>query len=161
MSFRRGDVVVYPKYGLGKVVKAEERPVFGRTQRCLEIRFLRDNRTVFIHEEDFHKVHLRGVMGPKMVTSVYKVLREPPQYAQVRTADRRLERYRSKAAIGDPVSLAEVARDLVRRGQRHRLNDIEQELANSAVGLLTAELAHVENVEPAAVRTKLTRILER
>lgn len=161
MSFRRGDIVVYPKYGLGKVVKAEERPVFGRTQRCLEIRFVRDNRTVFLHEEDFHKVHLRGVMGSKMLSSVYKVLREPTQYTQVRVADRRLERYLSKAAIGDPVSLAEVARDLVRRGKKHRLNEVEQELANSAVGLLSAEIAHVENAEPASIRTKLTRILER
>ncbi len=161
MSFRRGETVVCPRYGVGRVVKSEERPVFGRTQRCLEIRFASDNRTVFLHEEDFTKVHLRNVMGSNVLRHVYKTLREPDQYTRTRPAGRRMERYRAKAVIGDPMSLAEVVRDLGRRSQSHRLNEDEQQIADSAVDLLKQEIAVVENREEEAILTKINRILSR
>ena len=159
MGFRRGQLVVYPKYGVGKVVKSEERPVFGRRQRCLEIRFSTDNRRVFIQEDEFQRAHIRPVMGTKVLRSVYQVLKAPPEYHTVKVANRRLERYRSKAEIGDPMSLAEVARDLVRRGSKHRLNEHEKTLAESTVELLTEEIAHVENASADRVKKKIERML--
>ena len=161
MGFRRGDCVVFPKYGVGKVVKAEERPVFGRTQRCLEIKFPVDNRRVFVQEADFTRSHIRPVMAKKVVGRIYKLLREPAQYVTVKTSPVRTEKYRAKAQIGDPMSLAEVARDLVRRSQRHRLSEMECQLAEAAVALLSQEIAHVEQREPSEVRTKLERMLTR
>ena len=159
MGYRRGQIVVYPKYGVGKVVKSEERPVFGRRQRCLEIKFSSDNRRVFIQEDDFQRAHIRPVMGTKVLKSVYQVLKAPAEYNTVKVAKRRLERYRSKAEIGDPMSLAEVARDLVRRGNDHRLNELEQSLAEISVGLLTEEIAHVENAPTDRVKKKIKRML--
>ena len=159
MGFRRGDFVVYPKYGVGKVVDSEERPVYGRMQRCLKINFPADNRTVFINEQDFQRVHLRQVMGSKALTDVYKVLKAPSRYGRLRPARTRTDNYRSKASIADPVSLAEVARDLTRRGRTHRLNETERELADVAVDLLTEEIAFVEKRKPDKVRTKLDRLL--
>jgi RNA polymerase-interacting CarD/CdnL/TRCF family regulator len=161
MGFRRGDLVVCPKYGVGKVMRAEERPVFGRRQRCLEIRFSADNRRVFLHEQDFQRAHIRSVMEPRILDLVYRTLRDRPQYGSVRVASHRTERYRTKTEIGDPMSLAEVARDLRRRSRHHRLNEKERELAESAVGLLCQEIAVVENRHPGEVREKIDRILER
>lgn len=159
MGFRRGDLVVYPRYGVGKVVNAEERPVFGRRQRCLEIRFEADNRTVYVQEADFQKVHLRLVMPSKVVTHVYQVLKEPSRYGRINPARERLSTYTRKASIGDPMSLAEVARDLNRRGKRHRLSETEQELASRSVELLTEELAVVEKRAEAKVRKKIEKLL--
>lgn len=161
MGFRRGDLVVYPKFGVGKVVKSEERPVFGRKQRCLKIRFSAPRRTVYVQEEEFQRSHIRAVMGRGVLTEVYRLLKAPGQYGHHKVPRVRLERYRTKAEIADPMSLAEVARDLARRQKRHRLNDTEQELRASAVDLLSEEIATVENRKPEQVRTKLERILTR
>ncbi len=160
MSFRRGDHVVYPKYGVGKVIRSEERPVYGRKQRCLEIRFPSGNRRVFVQEDEFQRAHIRHVMGPSLANRVYKVLKERARYGHLR-ATRRTATYRSKTSIADPMSLAEVARDLVRHSQRHRLSKIERDLAESAVGLLAEELAVVEDRDPKKVRIKIDRILNR
>lgn len=159
MGYRRGDHVVYPKYGVGKIVKSEDRPVFGRRQRCLEIRFECDRRTVYVQESDFQRAHIRPVMGRKVLTQVYKTLKAPAQYGRIRPSTRRMESYSTKAQIGDPMSLAEVARDLVRRSHRHRLNRTEKKLASNAVDLLAEEIAHVEQRKPETIRTKLDRIL--
>ena len=72
-----------------------------------------------------------------------------------------MERYRAKAVIGDPMSLAEVVRDLGRRSKNHRLNDDEQQIADSAVDLLKQEIAVVENRKEEAILTKINRILSR
>jgi len=159
MGFRRGDIVVFPKYGVGKVVKSEERPVFGRKQRCLKIRFDAPRRTVYVQEEEFQRSHIRPIMGRSVLNEVYRLLKAPGQYGHHKRPRLRLERYRTKAEIADPMSLAEVARDLSRRSKRHRLNDTEKELQASAVELLTEEIATVEQREPDKIRTKLERLL--
>lgn len=159
MSFRRGDHVVLPRYGVGKVVASEERPVFGRRQRCLQIKFSGDNRTVYIQEEEFHRVHLRQVMEKRVLKGVWQVLKEPNAYTAIRGTRRRLERYRQKSVIADPFSLAEVVRDLMGRSRNHRLTDAESTLAESAVELLAAEIAHIENKKPQTVRKRIDRVV--
>jgi RNA polymerase-interacting CarD/CdnL/TRCF family regulator len=140
-------------------VDSEERPVFGRKQRCLKIRFDEPRRTVFLQEDAFVRSHIRPVMAKSVLPEVYRLLKSRGQYGQHKPPRLRLERYRTKAEIADPMSLAEVARDLSRRSKRHRLNETERELQASAVELLADEIAMVEQREREKIRTKLERIL--
>ena len=110
----RGDKVVYPHHGAGKIVKKEKKEILGQQREYLTIQILYNDMTVMVPSENADRAGLRKVIGEETVDEVLAVLRddgsadaeelEPPVQAQPRQdQDRRhLRARRGRAEPVDP-----------------------------------------------------------
>ena len=73
---------------------------------------------------------------------------------------RRAQEYEAKINSGDPVSIAEVVRDLHTRVGQAEQSYSERQLYEAALDRLSRELAAVEGVEPEQATTKIEKTLE-
>jgi CarD family transcriptional regulator len=139
MEFKVGQDIVYPKYGLGKILAIKHKKLpRGRTKGVL-IRFPAMHMTVWVPD----------------------VLRNRARFRLGTKAKERAQFYKNKVLSGDPVDLAETVRDLVRLSIKKSLNVREAEIANTAMRTLVRELALATGKTVDAVREDLDDILYR
>ncbi len=73
---------------------------------------------------------------------------------------RRAQEYEAKINSGDPVSIAEVVRDLHRTSDQPEQSYSERQIYEAALDRLVRELAVVEQIGEDAATEKLVRVLE-
>ena len=74
---------------------------------------------------------------------------------------RRAQEYEAKLNSGDPVSIAEVVRDLHRAEDQPEQSYSERQLYEAALDRLSREFAAVENIEHDAATKKLEDVLKK
>ncbi|MCA1974342.1 MAG: CarD family transcriptional regulator, partial [Caenispirillum sp.] len=72
---------------------------------------------------------------------------------------RRAQEYEAKINSGDPVSIAEVVRDLHRSATQPEQSFSERQIYEQALERLACELAAVEQIDDAAATEKLEKLL--
>jgi CarD family transcriptional regulator len=161
MEFKVGQDIVYPKYGLGKILAIKHKKLpRGRTKGVL-IRFPAMHMTVWVPEERLKKTKIRKPISKYMARKIYDVLRNRARFRLGTKAKERAQFYKNKVLSGDPVDLAETVRDLVRLSIKKSLNVREAEIANTAMRTLVRELALATGKTVDAVREDLDDILYR
>ena len=113
-AFEEGDFVVYPTHGVGRILGTEEREVAGTTLEMLVVRFEQDRMTLRVPMEKAKSLGLRTLSSKRQMEQAIATLQGK---AKVRRTmwSRRAQEYETKIKSGDPVSIAEVVRDLHRR----------------------------------------------
>jgi CarD family transcriptional regulator len=161
MEFKVGQDVVYPKYGLGKVLEIKYKKLpRGRTKGVL-IRFPAMHMTVWVPEERLKNTKIRKPVSRYMAKKIYDILKKRARFRLGTKAKERAQFYKNKVLSGDPVDLAETVRDLVRLSIKKSLNVREAEIANTALRTLVRELALATGKTVDAVREDLDEILYR
>ena len=161
MEFKVGQDIVYPKYGLGKILEIKHKKLpRGRTKGVL-IRFPAMHMTVWVPEERLKKTKIRKPVSKYMARKIYGVLRKRARFRLGTKAKERAQFYKSKVLSGDPVDLAETVRDLVRLSIKKSLNVREAEIANTALRTLVRELALATGKTVDAVKEEVDEILYR
>ncbi|MFH1314082.1 MAG: CarD family transcriptional regulator [Candidatus Eisenbacteria bacterium] len=161
MEFRVGQDIVYPKYGLGKVLEIKYKKLpRGRTKGVL-IRFPAMHMTVWVPEERLKNTKIRKPVSKYMAKKIYDILKKRARFRLGIKAKERAQFYKDKVLSGDPVDLAETVRDLVRLSVKKSLNVREAEIANTALRTLVRELALATGKTVDAVREDLDQILYR
>ena len=150
MQLAVGDVVVYPAYGVGRIVAREQRRGDGSKVDVVVIEFV-DDLTVSLPLERA-KDQLRLPVSEADLRQVQAVLREERAVSTAPWLTRQRESH-AKLADGDPVSLAEIVRDgatrqqlLTLKGAKTQLSDGEKRLFGKARQLLAREIAHVRGL---------------
>jgi CarD family transcriptional regulator len=72
---------------------------------------------------------------------------------------RRAQEYEAKINSGDPVSIAEVVRDLHRRADQPDQSFSERQIYEQALERLASEVAAVEKIDMEKAQTKLEKLL--
>ena len=161
MEFKEGQDIVYPKYGLGKILEIKYKKLpRGRTKGVL-IRFPAMHMTVWVPEERLKKTKVRKPISRYMAKKVFGVLKQRARFRLGTKAKERAHLYKEKVLSGDPIDLAETVRDLVRLSLKKSLNVREAEIANTAMRTLTRELALASGKTVEAVREDLESVLYR
>jgi len=73
---------------------------------------------------------------------------------------RRAQEYEAKINSGDPISIAEVVRDLHRNANQPDQSYSERQIYEAALERLASELAAVERIEPEMATQKLEKLLD-
>jgi CarD family transcriptional regulator len=73
---------------------------------------------------------------------------------------RRAQEYEAKINSGDPVSIAEVVRDLHRNANQPDQSYSERQIYEAALERLAAELAALERIDTQAATEKLAKLLD-
>ena len=158
MTFETGDLVVYPTHGVGRVEAVESQAIAGQRLDFIVISFARDRMILRVPVTKAATSGLRKVSTQKVMKDALSTLRGR---ARVRRTmwSRRAQEYEAKINSGDPVSIAEVVRDLHRKVDQPDQSFSERQIYEAALDRLACELAAVEKIDRDKATQKLEQVL--
>ena len=158
-GFRKGDFVVYPTHGVGKVLGVETQEVSGHSLQLIIIHFEKDRMTLRVPVAKAKNSGLRKLSSRKVMDAALTTLKGRSRISRAMW-NRRAQEYEAKINSGDPVSIAEVVRDLHRNAGQPDQSYSERQIYEAALDRLARELAAVERIDKEAATQKLEQVLK-
>ena len=157
-DYAAGDHVVYPTHGVGRVLGVETQEISGITLDLIVIKFEKDRMTLRVPVEKAENSGLRKLSTRKVMDSALQALKGRSR-AKKTMWSRRAQEYEAKINSGDPVSIAEVVRDLHRGDDQPDQSYSERQMYQAALERLARELGALEHIDEAAAQAKLEKAL--
>jgi CarD family transcriptional regulator len=157
-EFGAGDYVVYPTHGVGRVLGVEKQDISGHSLKLIIIKFEKDRMTLRVPVEKAEASGLRKLSSRKMMDTALATLKGRSRVKRTMWS-RRAQEYEAKINSGDPVSIAEVVRDLHRGSDQPDQSYSERQMYQAALDRLARELAAVEKIDETAAAHKLEELL--
>ena len=157
-EYDAGDYVVYPTHGVGRVLGIEKQEISGMTLDLIVVKFEKDRMTLRVPIEKAANSGLRRLSSRKMMDSALTTLKGRSRVKRTMWS-RRAQEYEAKINSGDPVSIAEVVRDLHRNADQPDQSYSERQMYQAALDRLSRELAAVEKIDELAASEKLEALL--
>ena len=158
-DYRAGDFVVYPTHGVGKVLGVETQEISGISLELIIIKFDKDRMTLRVPVEKAQNSGLRKLSTRKVMDTALTTLKGRSR-AKRTMWSRRAQEYEAKINSGDPVSIAEVVRDLHRGADQPDQSYSERQMYQAALDRLARELAALEKIDEVAAAQKLEDMLK-
>jgi CarD family transcriptional regulator len=158
LEFAAEDYVVYPTHGVGQVTGIETHEIAGQKLKLFIISFERERMTLKVPIDKVKDSGLRKLSSRKVIDTALKTLKGRVRVKRTMWS-RRAQEYEAKINSGDPVSIAEVVRDLHRKEDQPDQSYSERQMYQAALDRLARELAAVESSEHDDAVEKLERIL--
>ena len=158
LEFKVGDSVVYPAHGVGAVVGVETQEVAGLSLEVYVITFDHEKMTLRVPTKKAKTAGLRSLAANNVVTQALTTLKGRARIKRTMWS-RRAQEYEAKINSGDPVSIAEVVRDLHRGASQPEQSYSERQIYEQALERLAHEVAAVEKIKPEAATAKLEKLL--
>lgn len=158
-TFRKGDFVVYPVHGVGKVLGVEKQDISGHQIDVVAIYFEKDRMTLRVPVLRAHGSGLRKLSSRKVMDSAFQTLKGRSRVKRTMWS-RRAQEYEAKINSGDPVSIAEVVRDLHRNADQPDQSYSERQIYQAALERLVREVAAIEGITEIAATERLHQVLK-
>lgn len=157
-EFKKGDYVCYPAHGVGEIEAVETQIIGGMEIKLYAIAFEKDRMRLKVPVARAHASGLRRLSSAGRIEDALKTLQGR---AQVRRAmwSRRAQEYETKINSGDPVSIAEVLRDLKRSNDDNDQSYSERQIYQSALERLAREVAAVEKITESEASDRLESMI--
>ena len=144
--FNIGEIVVYPKHGVGEIIRIESMEVSSIKTKFYVVKMEQAKLTIRVPLEKEQEVGLRVISSKKIIDEVFKVLKLKPKIRRIMWS-RRAQEYDSKINSGDPIKIAEVIRDLYRKNSQPEQSYSERQMFQIALERLAREVAAVEKTD--------------
>ena len=158
-DFKTGNWVVYPTHGVGNVMGVEDQEIAGTNLRLVVISFEKDRMTLRVPVDKAKDSGLRKLSSKDEMKGALKTLKGRSRVRRTMWS-RRAQEYEAKINSGDPVSIAEVVRDLHRKEDQPDQSYSERQIYQAALDRLARELAAVEDIDEEAATEKLENLLK-
>ena len=159
LMFNTGDFVVYPTHGVGKVLGIEKQEIAGMALKLFVISFEHERMTLRVPVDKAADSGLRKLSSKKVMEGALTTLKGRARVKRTMWS-RRAQEYEAKINSGDPVSIAEVVRDLHRRADQPDQSFSERQIYEQAMERLASEVAAVEKIDMEKAQTKLEKLLK-
>ena len=146
VNFNKGEVVVYPKHGVGEIINIESMEIASIKTMFYVVKMEQSKLTIRVPLDKQEEVGLRKISSKKIIDEVYKVLKLKPKIRRIMWS-RRAQEYDAKIFSGDPIKISEVVRDL------------ERQMFQVAIERLAREVAAVEKTDYFQSTEKIESIL--
>ncbi len=156
LAFRKGDTVMHWTYGLGKIIKLENRQLLG--QKTLYYAVQVGDMTVWVPADEHLDQRLRKPSSKAQLRKLRLLLSKPGITLPI-------DRHERKTILQDLLrdgraeSLCRVIRSLIGFSKIHPLNDNDQALLKRAQTALLAEWGHALSVPPDQAEVQLRRLV--
>ena len=157
-GFSKGDFVVYPTHGVGMIIGVESQMIGENDIDLFVIDFEKDKMTLRVPVQKVERSGMRRLSSPAIMESALTTLKGRARVKRTMWS-RRAQEYEAKINSGDPVSIAEVVRDLHRNIDQPDRSYSERQLYEAALDRLAREFAAVEKIEPEAATERLEKVL--
>ncbi len=160
LEFKKGDFVVYPAHGVGRVEGIDSLSVSGQDVKLYSIAFEQDHvrMRLKVPVAKAKSSGLRRLSSRDRIKEAISTLQGRSRVRRVMWS-RRAQEYESKINSGDPVSIAEVVRDLHRGTDQPEQSYSERQIYQAALERLAGELAAVEKIDQDKATQKLEGVL--
>lgn len=158
-NFKVGQYVIYPTHGLGQVVAYENQEVAGFTVELIVISFEKDKMLMRIPLSKAKAAGLRSLSSSDDMDRAFDILSTKVS-AKKGNWTRRAMEYEVKINSGDPLSLAEVIRELYKPNIKADQSFSERQIYKAAVDRFSRELAAIESIEQDAALVKVEEFLK-
>ena len=143
--FSQGTKVVYPAHGVGEVEGIETQTIAGMEVSLYKINFKHDRLVLRVPVQKAQTSGLRPISSEQRIHDAVTILKGRARIRRMMWS-RRAQEYEMKINSGDPVSIAEVLRDLKRSNDESEQSYSERQIYQSALERLAREYAAVENI---------------
>ena len=144
--FKIGEIVVYPKHGVGEIIRIESMKLLNIQSEYYVVRMEQAKLTIRVPLEKQQEVGLRKILSKKNIEEAYNILKSKPKIRRIMWS-RRAQEYDTKIYSGDPVKIAEVIRDLFRKNNQPEQSYSERQMFQMALERLAREVAAVEKTD--------------
>ena len=158
-GFETNQYVVYPTHGVGRIVAIEEQEIAGSKLELFVINFEKDKMTLRVPTSKTQSAGMRKLSDDAIMARALETLRGRARVKRTMWS-RRAQEYEAKINSGDPVSIAEVVRDLHRNANQPDQSYSERQIYEAALERLASELAAVEAILPEQATQKLEKLLD-
>ena len=159
IDFTTGDYVVYPTHGVGRIDAIENQNIAGMVLKLIIIRFDKEKMTLRVPIEKAKASGLRKLSSRQQMDVALTTLKGRSRTSRAMWS-RRAQEYEAKINSGDPVSIAEVLRDLHRNAGQPDQSYSERQIYEAALDRLARELAAVEKTDREAAMLRLEEMLK-
>ncbi len=153
-----GDYVVYPAHGVGRISNIETHKVGDLAVELYAIAFEKDRMTLKVPTAKAEKSGLRRLSSKDRIKAAMETLRGRSRVRRTMWS-RRAQEYEAKINSGDPISIAEVVRDLHRSTDQPEQSYSERQIYQAALERLARELAAVEKIDERKATERLEQVL--
>jgi CarD family transcriptional regulator len=158
LHFAVGDFVVYPTHGVGQVTAIEEREIAGQRLELYVVSFDKDKMTLRVPVAKADNTGMRKLASQQILESAMSTLKGRARVKRTMWS-RRAQEYEAKINSGDPISIAEVVRDLHRSASQPEQSYSERQIYEAALDRLVRELAAVERIDETAATERIQKVL--
>jgi len=158
-EFSAGDYVVYPTHGVGKITGIETQEIAGQKLKLFVIEFEKEKMILRVPVTKVEAAGLRRLSTRKIMDTALTTLKGRSRVKRTMWS-RRAQEYEAKINSGDPVSIAEVVRDLHRNAGQPDQSYSERQIYQAALDRLARELAAVEKIGEEEAAEKLEKLLK-
>lgn len=157
-DFKKGDSVVYPAHGVGQIEGVETQTIAGMELSLYVVGFERDRMRLKIPVARAEDAGLRKLSSSDRLDDALNTLKGRSRVRRTMWS-RRAQEYETKINSGDPVSIAEVLRDLKRSNDDTEQSYSERQIYQSALERLAREVAAVDDITEIKATEKLEDLL--
>lgn len=154
IDFKKGDYVVYPAHGVGQIEGVETQTISGMQVSLYTISFEKDRMRLKVPTFKAKNAGLRKLTSANRLKDAMKTLQGRSKVRRTMWS-RRAQEYETKINSGDPVSIAEVLRDLKRSNDDTEQSYSERQIYQSALQRLAREVAAVQKITEDKAAIKL------
>lgn len=155
--FRKGDAVVYPTHGVGRVDRVGPEEIAGYRLNLIHISFEDNQMTLRVPVAQARAAGLRKLASREALAAATALLTGRPRVSRLMWA-KRAQEYLAKINTGDPKALAEVVRDL-QSASDGSSSTSQRNLFELALDRLAGEFAAVNRIAKSDAIETLNRTL--
>ena len=143
LEFGKGDFVVYPTHGVGKVTGIEEREIAGEKLQLFVVSFEKERMILRVPIEKVKESGLRKLSNRKIIDTALKTLKGKVRVKRTMWS-RRAQEYEAKINSGDPVAIAEVVREKIVEGIADLRDESDRHGLRVVIEVRGVESEHVD-----------------
>jgi CarD family transcriptional regulator len=156
--FRKGDAVVYPTHGVGRIERVGFEEIAGHRLNLIHISFEDNQMTLRVPVAQARAAGLRKLASQATLAAALATLKGRPRTSRLMWAKRSQE-YLAKINTGNPTALAEVVRDLQAAGDGSGSSFSQRNLFELALERLAGEFAAVRRTAKSDAIELLNQVL--
>ncbi len=157
-NFGKGDFVVYPSYGLGKIKGIQNEIIAGKRIKVFIIS-INERVILRVPAEKIYDLGLRKLSSNDRMRNALTILKGKSKRRKKVMWSRRAQEYETKILSGDPVSIAEVLKELYKKNAYEDSSFSEKQIYASALDRLSRELGAMQKLDKEVAVKKLEDIL--
>jgi len=144
-EYNVGDWLIYPKHGLGKAIDFETQTILKEKVKLLVVYFEHERMTLRIPVKKLTELGLRAISDKDEMKKAMLALKGKARIKKTMWAKREKD-YKDKLNRGDPISVAEVLRDLYRGEGDPEQSYSERQLYEMALDRFSREMVAVHDI---------------
>ena len=146
LSFKVGELVVYPAHGVGKIMQIEEQEIAGAKLELYIVDFEKEKLRLKVPTGRAEQKGMRRLSDKGQIEQALKVLKGRARIKRTMWS-RRAQEYDAKINSGDLIAVSEVVRDLYRSERQPEQSYSERQLFEQALERMAREIAAVKKID--------------